>query len=403
MKKICEVCGNKSLKPVLDLGYNPLCDDLIKIGSKKKNSLYKIQILLCKKCITGFQNFEVKKKKLFPKTYHYRARFTNDVLNGFKEIFKTTKNYLNNFKNKTVLDIGCNDGSLLNLYKGKGAITVGVEPTGAALDAKKNGHKIFPKYFDKETASKLLKKHKKFDLIIFTNVFAHIENLKLLIKNLKSLISEETILLIENHYFGSIIKKNQFDTFYHEHPRTYSATSFLYIAKQLGMNIDKIEFPKRYGGNIRVIFTKKKSSFKKSIIINKEKHFLKEIFEMQKRVNKWKETKRNFINTLYLKHGSIIAKAFPGRAAILVRLLGLNKKMISAVFEKEGSMKIGNYVPGTKIPIKSDTELFKIMNSFKIIINFSWHISKEIKRYLRSNGYKGKIYNIIEKKDFTKY
>ena len=67
MKKICEVCGNKSLKPVLDLGYNPLCDDLIKIGSKKKNSLYKIQILLCKKCITGFQNFEVKKKNYFQK------------------------------------------------------------------------------------------------------------------------------------------------------------------------------------------------------------------------------------------------------------------------------------------------------------------------------------------------
>ena len=38
MKKICEVCGNKSLKSVLDLGYNPLCDDLIKIGSKKKHS-----------------------------------------------------------------------------------------------------------------------------------------------------------------------------------------------------------------------------------------------------------------------------------------------------------------------------------------------------------------------------
>ena len=67
MKKICEVCGNKSLKSVLDLGYNPLCDDLIKIGSKKKNSLYKIQILLCKKCITGFQNFEVKKKNYFQK------------------------------------------------------------------------------------------------------------------------------------------------------------------------------------------------------------------------------------------------------------------------------------------------------------------------------------------------
>ncbi|MDC3167038.1 methyltransferase domain-containing protein [Candidatus Pelagibacter sp.] len=403
MKKVCEVCGSKNLKLVLDLGQNPLCDDLIEINSRKKNNLYKIQILLCKKCITGFQNFEVKKKKLFPKSYHYRARFTNDVLNGFKEIFKISENYIKNFKKKKILDIGCNDGSLLNLYKKKNAITVGVEPTGAALDAKKNGHNIYQTYFDKETTNKLLKKYKKFDFIIFTNVFAHIENLQLLIKNLKKLISDETVLIIENHYFGSIIEKNQFDTFYHEHPRTYSATSFLFIAKKLGMSIDNLQFPRRYGGNIRVVFTKKKLKSKKEIIQNKEKNFVKEILKMQKRVNKWKVSKKKFINKLYLKNGPMIAKAFPGRAAILVRLLNLNKKIISSVYEKKGSMKIGNYVPGTKIPIKSDSELIKIIKSTKIIINFAWHISKEIKKYLRSRGYRGKIYNIIEKKDFTIY
>lgn len=402
MNKICEVCGDKNLISVLDLGYNPLCDDLIKIGSKKKNKLYKIQILFCKKCITGFQKFEVKKKILFPKTYHYRARFTNDVLDGFKEILTTSKKSLKNFKNKKILDIGCNDGSLLNFFKKKGAITIGVEPTGAALDAKKIGHEIYQSYFNEEIVNKINKKHKKIDLIIFTNVFAHIENLRLLIKNIKKLVSSETVLLVENHYLGSIIKKNQFDTFYHEHPRTYSATSFLFIAKQLDMNIEKLQFPKRYGGNIRVIFNKKETNFKKYVVKKKEKYFLKKIFEMQKKVNKWKQEKKKFINNLYLKNGPLIAKAFPGRAAILVKLLNLNERLISAVYEKEGSMKIGNYVPGTKIPIMSDTDLFKIMNSKKIIINFSWHISREINRYLKSKGYKGKIYNILEKKDFTK-
>ena len=124
---------------------------------------------------------------------------------------------------------------------------------------------------------------------------------------------------------------------------------------------------------------------------------------MQNKVNKWKATKKKFFNQLYLKNGKMSAKAFPGRAAILIRLLNLNEKIIGSVYEKEGSMKIGNYVPGTKIPIKSDLELFKKIKSLKIIINFSWHISKEIKKYLRTKGYRGKIYNIIEKKDFTKH
>jgi hypothetical protein len=57
-------------------------------------------------------------------------------------------------------------------------------------------------------------------------------------------------------------------------------------------------------------------------------------------------------------------------------------------------------VPGTKIPISSDDELFRNKNSYKIIINFAWHISKEIKLYLLSNKINAKIINIIEKNDF---
>ena len=47
MKNFCEICGSKKLYKVLDLGKHPLCDDLKKIGSKKKNKSYKIVILLC--------------------------------------------------------------------------------------------------------------------------------------------------------------------------------------------------------------------------------------------------------------------------------------------------------------------------------------------------------------------
>ena len=62
MIKKCEVCGSAKLKKVLDLGNHPLCDDLIPIGSKKKNKLYRIEVLFCKICFTGHQRYQVKKK-----------------------------------------------------------------------------------------------------------------------------------------------------------------------------------------------------------------------------------------------------------------------------------------------------------------------------------------------------
>ena len=119
MIKKCEVCNNSKLKKVLDLGKHPLCDDLIPLDSKKINKFYKIQILFCPKCFTAHQKYQVKKKILFPKKYHYRARFTKDVTNGLKDLVNDTKKFKGKLKNMTVLDIGCNDGTLLNFLKKK--------------------------------------------------------------------------------------------------------------------------------------------------------------------------------------------------------------------------------------------------------------------------------------------
>ena len=81
-------------------------------------------------------------------------------------------------------------------------------------------------------------------------------------------------------------------------------------------------------------------------------------------------------------------------------MLNLNNKNISPIYEKPGSIKIGNFAPNTKIPIKSDLDLFKNIKDTRVILNLAWHIPKEIKLYLKQNKFRGKIINIIEQKDF---
>ncbi len=75
-------------------------------------------------------------------------------------------------------------------------------------------------------------------------------------------------------------------------------------------------------------------------------------------VEQWRSATGERLAKLVARHGSLSAKAFPGRAAILLRLLGVDTETFAEAFEKPGSMKIGHYVPGTRIPIRSDDELF---------------------------------------------
>jgi len=383
----CEVCENEKLNKVLDLGKHPLCDDLISIDNNTTCEEYPIEILFCEECLTAHQSYQIPKQTLFTNSYHYRARMTGSVLSGMADFVEGCENRFGSLHGKVVLDIGCNDGSLLDFFKIKGCKTVGIEPTGAALESK---HTTINEYFDNRSAYQVLSLAGKPDLIVFTNVFAHIEDLPSLINNLKILSHENTKIVIENHYLGAVFNGGQFDTFYHEHPRTYSFRSFEFIAKSLEMNVLDAEFVSRYGGNIRVYLG---VGDKKHLDID-ESQFSSAFVKMSTDMLKWKTETKVMIDDLVRKNGLMRAKAFPGRAAILIKLLGLNENHISAVYEIKGSIKVGHYVPGTKIPILPEIVLYAKKDLKKPIINLAWHLPSEVRANLFTNGYTGNVIDI---------
>lgn len=400
----CEVCGNRQLTPVLDLGSHPMCDDLVTVGDSRACREYPIEILFCDLCRTAHQRFQVPKQELFPSSYHYRSRFTVDVLNGMAGLVESCEQRFGKLVGKLVLDIGCNDGSLLNLFRNKGAITIGVEPTDAVLEAEQQGHITYNGFLSERLAINVGASHGAPDFIVLTNVFAHIENLHEVIRSLRRLMAPHTVLVVENHYLGSVLDGNQFDTFYHEHPRTYSYTSFVHIARLLEVPLSEAEFPSRYGGNIRVflggIAAGQAVAGDRSDLSDLEGCFLERFDSLRKNVDRWRASKKAFLAEQVQQHGKLRAKAFPGRAAILIKLLGLNHESISAVYEKPGSMKIGHYLPGTRVPILSDDALFAIQDKSKPMLNLAWHIPKEIRGYLAQHGYTGPVIDIVSAQDF---
>lgn len=387
----CEVCGSTFGGIVLDLGSHPLCDDLTAIGSQVVAEEFPQRISLCEECLTAHQTVPVRKEILFKPTYHYRASLTRDVLDGMTELAQDLRAVFSEPKKSAlVLDIGCNDGSLLGIFKNLySCTTVGVDPTGAILEAGDKVDHKYNDYFGSEISEAILDNHGNPDLITFTNVFAHIEDLPNLLENLKLLIGPTTTLVIENHYLGSILKSNQFDTFYHEHPRTYSLKSFKFIARTLGMIISDVKFPARYGGNIRVTMSKEAHAADVEIYENNEKQFVSQFIEMQNVYDKWKINSRTMLDSLS-KQGNFYGKALPGRAVMLINSLGIDERNMPVLFEQPASPKVGNYVPGTKIEIVSDDLISEL--SPGVLIIWSWHIVEEIVKYLDALGYKGEIW-----------
>lgn len=386
----CEVCEHRLPPAPLNLGLQPLCDDLVPIGETKVAPKYPTEISLCPQCLTAHHRFPVRKELLFPRTYHYRARFTQDVINGMRDLVTDCVARLGNLDGMLACDIGCNDGSLLSLFREKGATTAGIEPTDAAQDAIAAGHRVLQEYLTPASAAEFVAKFGRPRIIAFTNVFAHIESLEGAIAAVDVMMAPDTLIVIENHYLGSVLERNQFDTFYHEHPRTYSLRSFRFIAERLKARLIDVKFPGRYGGNIRVFISRRASGANDAAAVD-ESGFSQAFDSMQHRVDTWRTQTASAFAELRESGSVLCGKSFPGRASILINLLGLDASLQPTIFEKTGSMKIGCYVPGTKIEIHDDCVWMQSPPPQGLMI-WAWHIGEEVARYLRSSGYRGRLY-----------
>ena len=390
----CQISGVKDLKTILSLGYLPPVNKLKKINSSLcEDAFYPSELMFSKTSGLVQLSTIVNKEILFPKEYPYTSSTTKVLRENFKELYKDCKKIIKISSKDLIIDIGSNDGNLLNNFK-KNHKVLGVTPEKIGKIAIKKGINTLIRYFDKNTSNLIRKKFGKAKVVTATNVFAHIENVNALMKNLLKVLRNDGVFISESHYLVSLIKTNQYDTIYHEHLRYYSLTSLKYLFKKYGMEIIHAKKISTHGGSIRV-YAARKNKFKinKSVskILNFEKNFLnwRTFNNFKKNVVNSKLNLYSILKKLKNSNKKIYGIGAPSRASTLINYVGLDENIIDCVLEVEGSYKIGHYIPGKKIPIISEKKLYNDPPDFVLL--FSWHIASELKYNLRKKGFKGKF------------
>jgi len=390
----CQISNSKDLKTILSLGYLPPVNKLRKINTLlDEDTFYPTELMFSKSSKLVQLSTLVNKEVLFPKEYPYTSSTTKILRENFKELYRECKKIIKISNKDLIIDIGSNDGNLLSNFKNNHRV-LGITPEKIGNIAIKRGIPTLLKYFDKETSNLIIKKYGKAKIVTATNVFAHIENVDQLMKNLLRILDKNGVFISESHYLVSLIKTNQYDTIYHEHLRYYSLESLKYLFNKYGMKIIHAKKIDTHGGSIRV-YAVKKNKFKvnKSVtkILNFEKNFLnwKTFKKFKKNVVKSKLDLYSMLKKIKSTNKKIYGIGAPSRASTLINYVGLDESIIDCILEIDGSYKIGNYIPGKKIPILSEKKLYNDPPDFVIL--FSWHISLELKKNLKRKGFKGKF------------
>ena len=376
-------------KAFLNLGSQPLANEFKK---NKTKIFYNLKLIFDTKSKLVSINKKFNKKIMFNKTYPYRSSQSITIKNHFKDLAKQLKK---NFKFKNILEIGSNDGTFASNFNRNKIICI--EPClDVGNELKKKKFKVFTKYFDYKLCKKLKSKYKNFDLIFSANTITHINNLKEVLKNVRNILSDEGVFVLEEPSFLECFKKNAFDQFYNEHIYVLSAISLTNILSDLKLKIFKIENINVHGGSLRYYITKAnniKFNIQKNYmtqILNEKKYGLDNFdscLKFKKNVLNVKMNLRKIFFKIKKNNKNIVGYGASAKAVTVLNFCELKEEFIDYFLDTTEN-KIGKYLPGTKIKVKKYSK--KLMDNKNYYFLGAWNFKDEIvkkeKFFLKRGG-----------------
>lgn len=383
----CRVCGSNSLTPVINLGPQYLQGSFVKPGkempsSRKINcSLVRCNPQVDENACGLLQMEHSVPPEILYAAYWYRSGTNATMRNHLKEIVDSTLGILKKDK-CTVLDIGCNDGTLLNYYPQEWE-KFGCDPSDVAQEVK--FATVVQDIFPSASLSKAIGE-KKMDVITSIAMFYDLESPVDFVKNIKKHLSPEGIWVFEMSYMPQMLAMDSYDTICHEHLEFYSLAVLEKIAKLADMKIFKISFNDINGGSIRCYATHSESNLYHNSVDHKlmndirQQEFDLELdtdkpyVAFQYRIEKVKNELYDLLVKLKQDGKKVHIYGASTKGNTILQWCNINNMLVDYAAERNPD-KYGAYTLGTNIPIISEAESRAMNPDYYLVL--PWHFKAE--------------------------
>ena len=379
--KLCRNCKNNKFFSLLSLGKMSFTGKFSKSFINNVPSAY-LNLLMCQKCKLVQLDRDFNQKYLYGKDYGYRTGINNTMIDHVKKMVKKYSTLVKLKAKDCVLDIASNDATLLNFYQ-KNVITVGVDPLVNKYKRyyKKINYKI--SNFFKINDIKKLNLKKKFKIISALSVFYDLEDPNRFIRDIREILDEKGVFILEHADLLSIIKNNLFDTICHEHLEYYSSKVIIEMMKLNGLRVFHHEFNNINGGSSRYYICHQKTNYKvtkniKEVLLKERKiglHQKKTYKFFFKKILKEKAKLQKLIKKIRNKKLIIHGYGASTKGNVLLQFYRIGNKDINYIADRN-PLKYNLFTPGTKIKIISENYSRKLKPDYYLVL--PWHFKKEI-------------------------
>jgi methylation protein EvaC len=369
----CASCGNTDLYEIIGFGNLPLAGCFPKQEERTSIKRYPLSLVICEQCHLVQTDSVISADVLF-KDYRYLSSigltpYFTSVAEMYKKRFGLTGE-------SNILEIGCNDGVLLEPLMNLGLNPVGIDPAeNVTKVAGGRGCCVVTDYFDSITAKEHFQQDSQ-HLVIANNCFAHIDDIHSVIEGVKWVLRDDGQFVIEVHYLKNLIEGLQYDFIYQEHLYYYTLSALVNLFRSHGMTVVDVEDTPVHSGSIRVYVAKGITDLPASVtarIREEETEGLTSILGLKtfrERVLEHLRSLKNLLKTCKENGKKVVGYGASGRGNMLVNVCGITQDLVNYVVD-ESPERVNRFIGGVNIPVVEKSVLDT--DSPDYVVMFAWN------------------------------
>jgi hypothetical protein len=393
----CRSCDGAGLELVLSLGPGPLANALLTAEQlHDAEERYPLDLALCPDC-TLMQILEtVPPERLF-REYPYFSSFSETTLQNAARLVERVTAWRGLGPASFVVEIGSNDGYLLQYYRDRGIPSLGIEPAwNVARAAEARGVRTLSEFFGERLALGLVAGGRRADVIHANNVLAHAADLNGWVAGLGVLLAPDGVAVIEVPYLKDLVDHVEFDTIYHEHLCYFSLTALDRLFRRHALTLTDVERLAVHGGSLRVFVQHDRSAGGRSSramgsLLAEEAGWNVGRADAYRpfggEVAALSEELRGLLRQLRGAGHRIAAYGASAKGTMLLSHLGVGGETLAFVVDRN-PVKQGRYMPGTRIPITAPGALLERRPDYVLLLAWNWaaEILAQQDEYVRRGG-----------------
>ncbi|MEK7067221.1 MAG: methyltransferase domain-containing protein [Patescibacteria group bacterium] len=378
------------LSPVIDFGQMPIANaflsesefDSIKKGLKWEYSYNMVLGFDPETHAIGLVN-TVPQEMMFHDHYAFFSSTSKGMQKHFFETAQALKPYVGS---GVVVEIGSNDGIMLEAWKELGIPAVGVEPSAnVARTSRERGHNVINAFMNMATVHAILESYgvqkRGIYLVFAANVSCHIEELGAYLSCISQLIGKHGIFVCEDPYFLDIVQKTSYDQIYDEHVWYFTISFMNTMLESLGLHVFHCEHIDVHGGELRMYIGHRDTHKETPAVAEwraRETDIELKLLLLERNIKASREKLRDILYGLKKSGKTLCGFGASSKGVIVANYCGITPELIPYVTDNTPA-KQGMYYPGMHIPVIPQEEFKKRNPDYALL--FVWNHLKEIQKY----------------------